>query len=101
MQPAPSASVSLCCMLSGDTRSAAQAKEDFTTMLEESDELPEGTRWSSKVARLFDLDPRWKVGSSRQQAATLASPCCSSSQSWPASPGCMAHAWPSTVLSVM
>lgn len=31
-------------------------------MLEESDELPEGTRWGSKVARVFDLDARWKVG---------------------------------------
>ena len=30
-------------------------------MLEESDELPEGTRWGSKVARVFDLDARWKV----------------------------------------
>ena len=48
--------------MSADARCADQAKEDFTTMLEESDELPEGTRWSSKVARLFDLDSRWKVG---------------------------------------
>ena len=51
-----------------------QAKEDFTTMLEESDELPEGTRWGSKVARIFDLDPRWKVLAQQRQATCVSWP---------------------------
>ena len=40
---------------------SAQAKEDFSKMLEESSELTEGMRWSSKVARLFEQDERWQV----------------------------------------
>ena len=40
---------------------AVQAKEDFSKMLEESDELTEGMRWGSKVAKIFEHDSRWKV----------------------------------------
>ena len=42
-------------------------------MLEESDELPEGTRWGSKVARIFDLDARWKVSHGRSSVVNTAS----------------------------
>ena len=44
-------------------------------MLEESTELTEGMRWSSRVAKLFDQDDRWQVGALSLQTQEKQSAC--------------------------